>query len=64
MSYYALWCRLTFTMSQGFTEFSVSWLTHGDANVQCLRGWYRRGHDDFHAYCRLCDIEMKCDHAG
>ena len=51
-------------MPGGHTKFSNSWLTQIDTNSQALSVWCRKGKDDYHAYCRFCDIEIKCDNSG
>ena len=51
-------------MPAGHTKFSTGWLIHIDANGQSLSEWCRKGKDDFHAYCRFCHSDIKCDNAG
>lgn len=46
------------------TQFSLSWLQRVDANLQFIGELCRRGEDKFHAYCRFCDVQIKCDNAG
>lgn len=52
------------TTPQGTTKFQTSWLSATDCTGQTLRGWCRRGKDDFHVYCRLCDVDFKYDNYG
>ena len=51
-------------MPAGHTHFNSSWLTHIDANNQALGVWCRKGKDNFHGYCRFCDIDIKCNNSG
>lgn len=51
-------------MPGGKTKFNFVWLSHIDTNAQPLRDWCRKGKDDFHAFCRFCDVDIKCDNAG
>lgn len=51
-------------MPGGRTKFSNSWLSTIDANGQRLSTWCRKGADDFLAYCRFCDCQVRCDNAG
>ena len=46
------------------TKFSVSWLGATGHNGQILSEWCQKGKDDYHAYCRFCDVDIKCDNAG
>ena len=46
------------------TKFSVSWLSATDYKGQILSEWCQKGKDNYHAYCRFCDADIKCDNAG
>ena len=51
-------------MPGGRTKFCNAWLSTIDANSQRLSTWCRKGADDFRAYCKFCDSEVRCDNAG
>lgn len=51
-------------MPAGQTKFNGSWLSCVDVNNQTVGEWCRKGKDDFHAYCRFCDTDIKCDNSG
>ena len=51
-------------MPGGKTKFNSLWLEVIDCNEQKLTQWCRPGKDDFHGYCRFCDVDIKCDNSG
>ena len=51
-------------MPSGKTKFNSSWLEAIDSNEQKLTQWCRIGKDEFHGYCRFCDVDIKCDNSG
>ena len=45
-------------------KFNSSWLSHVDPNGQTVGEWCRKGKHCFHAYCRFCYTDFKCDNSG
>ena len=46
------------------TKFSEVWLTAKDCNGDTVSDWCKKGKDDFHGYCCVCKIDLKCDNGG
>ena len=51
-------------MPDGQTKFNSSWLSSVDSNKQTLSDWCKKGKDDYHGYCCLCECEIKCCNSG
>ena len=51
-------------MPAGHTKFNASWLSCVDVNNQTVSEWCGKGKDSYHAYCRFCDNDIKCDYSG
>ena len=46
------------------TKFSEVWLTAKDCNGDTVSDWCKKGKDDFHGYCCVYKIDLKCDNGG
>ena len=45
-------------------KFSEAWLSSTDSNGDKVGKWCQKGKDDYHGYCCLCFIDIKCDNGG
>ena len=46
------------------TKFSSAWLSTKDSNGDFVSDWCEKGKDDYHGYCKVCKIDLKCDNGG
>ena len=51
-------------MPRGKTKFSAAWLDAKDGNGHVISEWCKKGKDEYHGYCKFCQIDITCDNTG
>ena len=45
-------------------KFSAAWLDAKGGNGHLISEWCKKGKDEYHGYCKFCQIDIKCDNTG